>query len=276
VSGAERDRGAGRLLGVFDDASELVSYGYLGCSSAVVDPAHAVGHMRIRRDMRTGSGALLAAPLAIAMLDTAGISIDGTYHAACTHVDVHLWDPGRPTGVVRVDGAVVREARSALFTEARFVDPERPERALGLGTVDWAVVGPTPPGFTYRDPGPGVDDAPNLPPLVEAYDAVRTAGGFAIEGLSVRVGTEVLHHGPVLVASEAAALDVAEALGPAVLEVETFSVRFVRAGRLPPFAITASAVSSTPAGMVCRTEVRQDDGTLVAVGLLRLRTGPPP
>ncbi len=275
---AERDRGAGRVRGVFDGASELISYRYLGCSSVATDRSHAVGRMRIRRDMRTDGGGLLTSPLAIAMLDTAGISIDGSYHAACTHIDVHLWDQGHNTIEVRIEGTVVREARTAVFTEARFVDPERPEQPIGMGTVDWAIVGPTPPGFVYRDPGPGVPDSVDLPPLTEAYDAVPTDGGYAIERLSSRVGTEVLHHGPILVTSEAAAIDAVHATGRSAVAIETSGLRLIKAGRRGPFSVKAAVVANTAASVICRTEMIDsgNDGALVATGFLRvLTTGSP-
>ena len=77
----------------------------------------------------------------------------------------------------------------------------------------------------YTDPGPGVPDTPDLPPLSDAYDAHPSAGGgFVIDGLSTRVGVDTLHHGPILVALEAAALEVATAQAETdALRVEHFS-----------------------------------------------------
>jgi acyl-coenzyme A thioesterase PaaI-like protein len=209
------------------------------------------------------------------MLDTAGISIDGTHHAACTHVGVQLYEPGRGVEVVRVEGAVLHVARTAIFTEARFVDADDPRRILGTGTVDWSIIGRTPPGFVYADPGPGVPDSPDLPPLPLAYDVRPAAGGYVIEGLSARLGTDVLHHGPMLVASEAAALDAVHAEGRSVAGIESCGLRLVRAGRAGPFVTAATVVVERHDLTVCRTEMvdRGQHDALIAVGLVRVRTG---
>ena len=277
MSITERDRGAGEIQGVFKDTGDdLVSYRYLGCSSVLIDREHAEGRMRIRGDMRTAAGAVLTAPVAIAMLDTAGINIDRFYHAACTHIDVHLVDVGLDVGELRTVGSVVREARTAVFTEARFEDAGVPGRLLGAGTVGWSIIGPTPPGFEYTNPGAGVEDAPDMPALPEAYEAhARPGGGYLIDGLSRRIGTEVLHHGPILVSSEAAALDaVSASAGKAGLAVETASVRLVRAGKRGPFAVTAEVIGNVGSVYACRAEMRDEgsDGAVVATGFFRIRT----
>ena len=89
-------------------------------------------------------------------------------------------------------------------------DAARPGRVIGFGSTSWAVQAPTPPGFVYVDPGPGVADVPDLPPLIEAFDVEpRPGGGYVLAGLSARVGADSLHQGPIQVMLEAAALDVA-------------------------------------------------------------------
>ena len=220
-----RDAGTSYIRGVFESSSELITYRYVGCSSVLIDRHHAQGRMAIRRDMRLPGGALLTAPLAIAMLDTAGINIDPYYHAACTHIDVHLWDPGRDIDEIQVLGTVRREARTAVFTEAVFVDAAQPERLLGAGTVGWSIIGATPAGFSYRDPGRGLPDSDDLPALVAGFGAEEMAyGRFRLGGLSTVVGTEVLHHGPILVMSEAAASASAQAQGaPAAVDFDRFT-----------------------------------------------------
>jgi len=272
---AERDRGAGDIKGVFKDTHELISYRYLGCSSEALDREHAVGHMRIRTDMRTACGGLRAAPLAIAMLDTAGISIDGIYHAACSHIDVHLLDPGLEVAEVRTVGSVVREARTAVFTEARFERSDRPGELFGMGTVGWSIIGPTPPGFVYTDPGKGFPDAPDLPPLEEAYEAIPTGdGGYMIRGLSTCIGTDVLHHGPILVTTESAALNaLAEAAGTTSLDIETSSTRLVRAGRRGPFVARAECIGRVGDRLAARVEMRDRglDDQLIATAFVRAR-----
>ena len=263
------------MRGVFESTTDLITYRYMGCSSEVVDRDHARGHMTIRRDMRLPGGGLRASPLTIAMLDTAGISIDPQYHAACTHIEVHLLDPGIDVTEVQIDGTVRRVARTAIFTEARFRDAKRPERIIGMGTVGWSIIGATPPGFTYRHPGPGVPDGPDLPDLATAFGAVLCdEGGPRLEGLSSRVGTEVLHHGPILVMSEAAAAGaVAADHGGGGAWLTTASIRLVRAGRSGPFEARAEACHGVDSLVVLTDMVDVGTGgSTIAAGLFRFAT----
>ena len=147
----------------------LISYRYLGCSSTALTRDTAEGQMRVRHDLRTAGG-LLAAPLGIALLDTAGINVDAIGRCAPTQIDVTVFDAALDVDAVRLFGEIVREGRTQMFTRARIEDAARPGRVIGFGTTSWAVMAPTPPGFVYVDPGPGVPDAPDLPPLVEAFD----------------------------------------------------------------------------------------------------------
>lgn len=248
--------------------AELMSYRYLGCRSVLVDDFEARGEMKLRSDMRH-EGSLLAAPVAIAMLDTAGIAVDRYWQLALTHIDIHL--SGTDSGVagLGVLGSMTRQARSQVFTEATFVDVDRPDVILGFGTADWAVVDSTPSGFEYIDPGPGVEDTGDLPALATAYDAKsRTGGGFVIDELTPRLGGFVLHHGPILVTLEAAALDV----GGAGARVEELSVRIVKAGKLGPFIVTARVLSENAATVLVRADMQQgaDNSNLIATATVRL------
>jgi hypothetical protein len=272
VADETRDRGAAEMRGVFEATTDLITYRYIGCSSVAVDRDHAEGRMAIRRDMRLPSGALRTAPLAIAMLDTAGINIDPDVHAACTHIDVHLWDPGRDVDDIRIRGTVRRMARTAVFTEAVFIDAGRPARVLGAGTVGWSIIGPTPPGFSYRDPGPGVPDRDEMPPLVSGFGAASLGGGrFRLDGLSPLVGTEVLHHGPILVMSEAAAVvSYGSGVDGSDRWICTASLRLVRAGRCGPFEVAAERLggASSPAQATRMVDIGAE-GCEIAMGLFR-------
>jgi hypothetical protein len=59
-----------------DSMDALMTYRYLASRPRLIDRTHAEGLMEIRPDLRTPAGAVLGAPLAIAMLDVAGITID--------------------------------------------------------------------------------------------------------------------------------------------------------------------------------------------------------
>jgi acyl-coenzyme A thioesterase PaaI-like protein len=272
----ESTRFADEVHGVWTRSiDDLVSYRYVGCSSVLRDRTHAEGRMRLRRDLRTPAG-LRGAPLAIAALDTAGINVDPYYQLALTRIDVHLFDDGAGVEEVRVVSTVLREARTQVFTEARVEDHADADRLVGFATADWAIIAPTAEGFVYTDPGRGVPDTPDLPPLAEAYDARPiVGGGFVIDGLSPRVGTDTLHHGPILVSLEAAALQTAtECTGGDSLRLEHCSTRIVKAGRVGPFVVHAAVVTRQDDTVVCRAEMRDDGAAeqVVAVALLRART----
>lgn len=263
---------------LWEALQEMVSYRYVGCSSVLVDRERAVGRMRIRRnDMRTPVSPLTA-PLAIAALDVAGNSMDRHYKIAITHVVVDVFDPMPDVDSVVLHGDVTREARTQLFTDARVVAAEDPQRVVGNVTLDWAILAPTPPGFRYLDPGDGLPDTPDLPPLWEAYSGRRReGGGFVIDGMNPSIGTKmskepVLHHGPILVLTEAAALEAAaDIAGTDQLVVEQASTRVIAAGRRGPFVITSDAVQTKDA-IVCHSVLRDEGaGRAVADAHLRIR-----
>jgi acyl-coenzyme A thioesterase PaaI-like protein len=247
--------------------AELMSYRYLGCRSILGDNFEASGKMPVRGDMRHGGG-LLAAPVAIAMLDTAGIAVDRHWQLALTHVGVHLNGPADGLDAIAVHGSMTRQARSQIFTEARFTDAEHPARFIGVGTADWTVIAATGSGFDYIDPGVGVPDSPDLPPLASAYGAERRADGcFVIESLTPRLGGPMLHHGPILVTLEAAALQAAGS----ETRVESLDVRIVRAGKRGPFVATADVESDANSSVLVRARLYQDgdEANVVATAVLR-------
>ena len=205
----DQDTAAGDPFGIWAEAiARLVSYRHLGCRS-VLGPDHtATGSMRLRDDLRCG-GAPLLAPVAIAMLDTAGIAIDRHWQAAVTRVHVELGGGAKQVRRLGVAGALTRKARSQVFTEALFSDAESPGSTVGFGSADWAVVSDTPPGFQYQDPGDGPSDDATIPSLTEVFGARPDGDGYTIAELTPELGGALLHHGPILVSLEAAALRAA-------------------------------------------------------------------
>ncbi|MGE0881154.1 MAG: hypothetical protein AB7L13_04810 [Acidimicrobiia bacterium] len=239
----------------------LVSYRYLGCGSEMLDKDHAVGHMPLRSDMRFSSG-VMGAPLAIAMLDTAGINIDRIRFAAPTHIALQIMSDGVGVKTVRTDGTVNRIARTALFTECTQVDADNPDTVIATGNVDWASMGDVAPGFEYQHPGPGVPDEPLMPPLFTAYTIEHDdMNRYVIPALNNLVGPSVLHHGPQLVALECQANDLAEREGgSSPLRLQTYDVRLLRGGKRPPF-VTVPLGSGRAGQLVwARSALVDDDG----------------
>jgi hypothetical protein len=259
----------GRWSASMDD---LVTYRYLGCRSEVVDAERATGHMTIRSDMRWSAG-LLGTPLAVAMLDTAGISIDGIRFAALTHVALHIYEDGARVERIQVDGEVTRIAKRSLFTECVVRDDADHDRVVMTGTADWASMGDV-RGYKYTDPGNGVPDVPPMPPLIDAYQVqLAHDGTYAIRELSTSIGTSLLHHGPQMAAVEWHAHDLAaDASGGTPIWLNTFDVRLLRGGTRPPFVTRGRAAGLVGDTIWAMTELVDDAGDVVTRGSLTFRT----
>jgi hypothetical protein len=253
----------------------LMSYAYLGSRPEALDSTSAANTLDLRPDLRTPVGAVLAAPLAIAMLDAATVNVESLRVLAVTQVDIDIIDCAIDTRRAYLAGKVTTEMRSQLFTEARIRDADDPARHIGFGTANWSVLGHSPHRFCFPQPAPCDGNRAELPPLWHAYSG-RRRGEAAIEipRLPREVGVEWLHHGPMLVVTEAVALDcAAETLGSDELVVEHLSMTVVAPGRVGPFiaAPVYSAVEGDSVG--CRVELR-DAGRgdrLIAATSVRMR-----
>ena len=186
----------------------LISYRYLGCSSTALTRDTAEGRMQLRRDLRTPGG-LLAAPLGIALLDTAGINVDAIGRCAPTQIDVTVFDAARDVEAVRFFGEIVREGRSQMFTVA---DRRRgaPRACDRLRLHELGGAGADPARFRLRRPRARRRRCTRSPaPHRRVRVVPRSGGSYVLDGLSARVGADSLHQGPIQVMLEAAALDVA-------------------------------------------------------------------
>ena len=187
-----------------EGVAELMSYRYIGTYAEQHGRHEAEGGLKIRRDLR-GPVGLLAGPLGIALLAVAGVNVDPLSVVSPTRIDLDLFEPGTGVREVHFDGRMIRESRSQYFTESRITDASDPGRLLGVGGTHWAVSRPC-PEYTYVDPGPGVPDSADLPPLYEPYGArVRPDGKLEIPEVRPDLGRNGLHQGPFQVVSEAAA-----------------------------------------------------------------------
>jgi hypothetical protein len=252
--------------------ADLISYRYVGCQAELIDADHSVSTTAVRSHLCT-PGSISAPALAISMLDAAGIAVDRVHLLGLTEVDLQLYEPALDVSRLRTFGAVARWARTQVFTECRFEDADRPGRVLGTGAANWSVLAPTPEGFTYTDPGPGYPEGGDTPSMAEAFTVAPGPGGsFVVPELTTRVGAEVLHHGPMLVALEQAALAAAgAAAGTDRLALASWSMRIVRAGKRAPFTATAEVLAASDAVVGCRAELVDGSGVPVALALISYR-----
>lgn len=253
----------------------LMTYRYLASSPRRIDRIHADGTLPLRPDLRTPAGATLGAPVAIAMLDVAGINIDRIWILALTQVNIAIVDGAINAHTLYVNGHVTAETRSQIFTEATIFDGENRDRPIGFGSANWSVICPTPDGFEYPKPGTGVEGTGEVPPLWQAFTGCRRDDGrFEIPDLLPEIGTQRLHHGPMLVVTEAAALEAAaQALGTDQLAVEHLSTTIVAPGRVGPFVAMPVFVAASDGAVGCRIELRDKgrDDRLVAASFVRVR-----
>lgn len=253
----------------------LMSHAYLGSRPEAIDSTSAENVLELRSDLRTGAGALLAAPLAIAMLDAATANVESMRVLGVTHVDIDVVDCGLDVGRAHLAGRITTQMRSQLFTEARIHDADDPSRHIGFGSANWAVLDWAPHRFCFPQPGPPEPDWAGLTPLWHAYSGRRRADGtMEIPRLPLEVGEERLHYGPMLVVTEAVALDSAAAtLGTDELVVEHLAMTVVAPGRAGPFIARPAFTAAEGDCVGCRVELR-DAGRgdrLIAATFVRIR-----
>jgi acyl-coenzyme A thioesterase PaaI-like protein len=251
----------------------LISYRYLGTYSESRGRHEAEGWITVRSDTR-GPVGLLAAPLGIALLDTAGINVDPLAVVSPTRIDMEIFEKASDVKVIHLDGRILREGRSQFFTEARLTDDADRSRVIALGGTHWAVSGPN-PGFRYVDNRPGVPDSPDLPPLHEPFGArIRDDGSFEISELTPELGRNGLHQGPFQVVPEAAAMAVAErALGTDQFWIEHQGSSIIARGVGAPLVTRSEVVRRTDASITVRVELRAQgkDDNLCSVSVCRFR-----
>jgi len=253
----------------------LVSYHHIGCRSEADGRHAATGGLRLRRDLRW-CGGLQAGPLGISLLDTSGISVDPIADAAPTQIGLVILDDAADVRALRIHGRVVREGRTQMFTEGRFVDADDPGRVVALGTTSWAVACPKVPGYRYVDPGPGPDPDSELPTLAETFDCRRHAGdGYEITGLHrahLRWHDcwQLSSQGHIQVVLEAAAQEVAAPSSPVgtQLRLRHASITIVAKGAAGPFVSSATVGSATAQSVATRSDLHdKGTGRLVATGI---------
>jgi acyl-coenzyme A thioesterase PaaI-like protein len=236
----------------------LVSYRYLGTFSETHGRHEAEGWLSIRSDLR-GPVGLLASPIGIGLLDTAGINVDPIAIVSPTRIDVHLFEPAPDVERLHYDGRIVREGRSQFFTESHITDAADPSRVVGWGQTHWAVSGPN-PGFEYVDNRPGEAESPDLPPLHEPFGARRRDdGSLEITELGPELGGNGLHQGPFQVVPEAAAMTAAAAAaGTDRFWIRHQGTSIIRRGVGAPLVTHAEILRRTDEGIHVRVELRAE------------------
>ena len=246
----------------------LLTYRYLGRRTRAL---HDVSYdsMKLRRDMRNAAGGLLAAPLAIATAEAGGRTDQDSVPAPVTYA-LQILDDARDVREILVRPSVIHIGRTLGFSQSEVLDAADPERVIALAWGSGVKLGDAPPGFEAVEPGPELEDSPALPPLHEVFGARRVeAGVWELPALSPRLASTsgTLHLGPMHVAFEAAALELAAARASGgVLQAEAWNVLFVAPGRAGPFVVSGAARAGSLGRIACDLALRDagHDDRLVA------------
>jgi hypothetical protein len=238
--------------------SGLLTYRYLGRKTAMLH-GKPYDTMRIRRDMRTPSGAIMAAPLAIASAEAGGFSDVDTVPAPVTAA-LHILDDGRDVNEVAMRRVPIHTGRNMGFSQSEIVDAADPSRVLAISYGVGIKLADTPPGFEPLDLPPEIADSPALPPLVHVFGARRRPDGrwelpaVTPENMST---SGSLHLGPIHVVLEAAATELAvHQAGTDAIRVEDWTVMFIARGTDGPFVVDGTASTGNYGRIACRLSLR--------------------
>jgi acyl-coenzyme A thioesterase PaaI-like protein len=238
----------------------LKSYTYLGKTTPIMDKGVERETMPLRHDMRNSTGGITAGPLSI--LAPEPDWLDDECVPAPVTMTYAILDPAYDVSRLETVREVISVGRSMGYSRGRIVDADDHHRVIALSSGSGASLGGVPPGFYPIDnPVNEVADSPDLPPLRDVFGILKRPGGaLVIEKVTPMIASphSALHQGPINFALEAAATDELErALGTVDLQIDLYSVMFVKPGYLGPFVATAELVN--PAGAHFGVEMTMRD-----------------
>jgi hypothetical protein len=146
------------------------------------------------------------------------------------------------------------------------VDADNRDRVIAFIHGQGAVIGTPPDGLQRMDVSGTdlvIEDSPDLPPLWQAFGAVkRDDGHWILPELSLELASPdaALHIGPQNVVLETAAIDLAaDLVGTRKLQAQSWQVMFMARGKTGPFRVDGSAFASG-AGTVGVRMLIHDEG----------------
>lgn len=261
------DRFWAEFSAVMGGPDGLMTYRYLGTHARKIDRHHAIGTMKLRRDLRDRHG-LAASPLMILVADVIGILDDAIAVPAPTKMAIEILDDGAGVDELACAGEIFHEGRTQLFSRAVVTDARDANRVIAIAHDVGVVMAPAPEGYEYVDPGPGVPDSADLPPLWQAFGAQqRPDGAFEILELTSRIGSTSasLHHGATHIVLEAAAMHAAVAAADSDrLRLRHWDVTFTARGKAGPF-VTSTSVQALRDDTVAIEAELHEEGRRLAV-----------
>jgi hypothetical protein len=224
----------------------LKSYTYLGKTSPVLDAGVEKETMPLRHDMRNATGGIMASPLTI--LSPEPYWRDDECVPAPVTMTYDILDPAYDVTRLEVIREVISVGHSMGFSRSRVVDEADHTRVIATSTGSGVSLGDVPPGFYPVDnPISDLPDSPDLPRLRDVFGiTARGDSALQIPKVTPEIASphSALHQGPINFALEAAMTDELErVLRTADLQVDHYTVMFVKPGYVGPFVATATLVN---------------------------------
>jgi hypothetical protein len=226
----------------------LKSYTYLGKTTPFLDVGVEKEAMPLRHDMRNSTGGVMAGPLCI--LAPEPYWRDDECVPAPVTMTYDILDPGYDVTRLEAIRDVISVGRQMGYSRSRVVDADNPDRVIAISTGSGANLGDVPPGFYPVDnPVNDVADSTDLPSLRDVFGIVqRPDDSLEIEKVIPMIASPhaALHQGPINFALEGAAMDELErVLGTTELQIDHYTVLFVKPGMVGPFVATATVLNAS-------------------------------
>ncbi len=191
---------------------------------------------------------------------------------------LHIVDDAADVAEIRVTRSTVRQGRKMGFSRSEIVDAAHPDRIIAVTTGIGVRLADAPPSFRPIDLPPDIPDTNALPPLHIVFGANRDPDGWRLPPLSRKLASTSasLHLGPIHVAFEAAAMELAAELsGNLAVQAEDWDVHFVAPGTIGPFLVRADARAGQTGRIVTRITLVDEgrDDAIVASGAAVFRAG---
>jgi hypothetical protein len=225
----------------------LLSYRYIGRNHHSMNTGPADDTVTLRRDMRNAAGGLLVAPLSI----SAPEGNVGSDLVAVPNPVIHscqILDGAADVRRIEITQSQVLHAGSRMgYSRSVIVDADNPGRVIALTEGQGVKIGTPPGGLAKMDEDKlEITDGPHLPPLWQAFGAVRRDDGhWGMPELTAELASPdaALHIGPQHVLLETAATSYAAALaGTDRLQMRTWHVMFLARAKAGPFRVDGEAL----------------------------------
>jgi hypothetical protein len=241
----------------------LLSYRYIGRNHSSMNTGPADDTVTLRRDMRNAAGGLLVAPLSISSpegdVGSDLVAVPNPVIHSCQILD----GAADVTRIAVVNSELLHAGTRMGYSRSVIIDADNPGRVIALTEGQGVKIGTPPGGLGKMDEDKlEITDGPHLPPLWEAFGAVRRADGhWTMPPLTAELASPdaALHIGPQHVLLETAAIGYAAALaGTDRLQMRSWHVMFLARGKAGPFRADGEAIRGAGTTVAARVTLHDE------------------